>query len=228
MHHLGGNEIRIAEQFVGLRHMARGQCIAHRAGGDPPVLMLERRHHVDRKAVVGTLRHQEVRGAAPRLAEMEVEADHGAGDGEPVDQDLFDELLGGEPGQRRVEGEQDRAVQAGRGEQPELGCLRGEVERGLVRAEKRAGMRLEGEHRRGSVRRLGALHSRPDHRAMTAMDAIEIADGDDRPDQAIEARSGKAGDFVAHDDEGMSGMGFGHVREADLERFMTGRPSTLR
>ena len=121
------------------------------------------------------------------LAEMEVEADHGAGDGEAVDQNALDEVLGAEPRQRRVEGEHDRAVEPGRGQQPELGGLRGEVERGLVRAEERARMRLEGEHRRRPVRRLGALHRRADHRAVAAMHAVEIADGDHRPDQPVEA-----------------------------------------
>ena len=64
---------------------------------------MERRHHVDRKAVVRALRHQEIRRAAPVLAEMEVEADHRAGDGEPLDQDALDEFLGatGPPAPRR-------------------------------------------------------------------------------------------------------------------------------
>jgi hypothetical protein len=40
---------------------------------------------------------------------------------------------------------------------------------------------------------------------MAAMDAIEIADGNDRPDQPVEA-----GPLVAHDNEGMGGIRFGH------------------
>ena len=54
-------------------------------------------------------------------------------------------------------------------------------------------MRLEGEHRRGPVRRLGAFHRRADHRAMAAMDAVEIADGDDRPGQPVQARPVRSG-----------------------------------
>ena len=42
---------------------------------------------------------------------------------EPVDQDVGDELLGGQPGERRVEGEHDRAVETGCGEEPQLGGL---------------------------------------------------------------------------------------------------------
>ena len=120
---LRGDEIRKAEQFGRLRDVAGRQRVAHRAGRDAAALVLERRHHIDRKAVVGALRHQEVRRAAPRLAEMEVEADHRAADGEPVHQDALDELLGAEARQRGVEGEQDRAVEPGRGQQPELGGL---------------------------------------------------------------------------------------------------------
>ena len=71
----------------------------------------------------------------------------------------LDELLGAEPGQRRVEGEHDRAVEPGRGQQPELGGLRGEVERRLVGLEEGARMRLEGEHRRRAVGRLARAPS---------------------------------------------------------------------
>ena len=57
------------------------------------------------------------------LAEMEVEADRGARDRQPVDQDVGDELLGGQPGERRVEGQHDRTVETGCGEEPQLGGL---------------------------------------------------------------------------------------------------------
>ena len=103
--------------------MARGERIAHRAGGDPPPGELERRHHVDREAVGRALRLEELRRAPALLAEMEVEADGGAADRQPFDQDVGDELLGGEPGERGVEGEHHRAVEPGRGQQPQLGGL---------------------------------------------------------------------------------------------------------
>ena len=207
---LRGDEIRKSQQFGRLRDVPSRQRIAHRAGGDAAALVLERRHHIDRKAVVGALRHQEIRRAAPRLAEMEVEADHRAADGEPVHQDAFDKLLGAEAGQRGVEIEQDCAVEPGRGEQPELGDLGREVERRLVRAEEGPRMRLEGQHRRRPVRRLGAPHRHGDHRAVAAMDAVEVADGDDRPVQPVEAPPLQIGALAAHDDEGVRGVQVGH------------------
>src|SRR5947208_1571458 len=78
-------------------------------------------------------------------------------------------------------------------------------------------MRFEGEHRRGPVRRLGALHRHADHRAVAAMDAVEITDGNDWPDQPVEA-----GTLIAHDDEGMGGIQFGHG--GDWSRSMGLRP----
>ena len=77
--------------------------------------------------------------------------------------------------------------------------------------EEAARMRLEGEHRRGRSGGLGALHGLADHGAVAAMNAVEIADGDDRPDQPFEA-----GTLVAHDDERMGGVGFGHGGKAGL------------
>ena len=54
---------------------------------------------------------------------MEIEADRRAADAEPPDQNLLDELLGRGRGERRVEGQHDRAVEPGRGQQPQLGVL---------------------------------------------------------------------------------------------------------
>jgi hypothetical protein len=48
-------------------------------------------------------------------------------------------------------------------------------------------VRLEGEHCRGPVRGMGALRRRCDQGAVAAMNAIEIADGDDRSHQPMQA-----------------------------------------
>ena len=61
--------------------------------------------------------------------------------------------------------------------------------------EERARMRLEGEHRGRAVQRFGARLRDSDHRPMAAMNAIEIADGDDRATQCVIGRN------VAHDAE---------------------------
>jgi hypothetical protein len=52
------------------------------------------------------------------------------------------------------------------------------------------------------------LYRGGDHCPVAAMDAVEIADSNHRPIQPLEAWT-----FVAHDDERMVGMRFGHDRE---------------
>ena len=112
---------------------------------------------------------------------MEVEADGRAGDAERVDQNPPDEFIRAERRQRRVEAQHDRAVQAGGRKQPQLVALVGQPEQRLLRTEEAARMRLEGERRRRPSERAGALARSRDHRAMTAMHPVEIADGDHRP-----------------------------------------------
>jgi hypothetical protein len=62
-------------------------------------------------------------------------------------------------------------------------------------------MRLEGKHRSRAMRRLRTLDRSCDQRAVAAMHAVEIADGDDRPRQSIEACPIGLRTAVAHDDE---------------------------
>ncbi len=128
-------------------------------------------------------------------AEVEVEADHGAGDGKALDQDAVDEFLRRKAGQRRVEGEHDRAVEPGRGQKPQFGGLVGQPEQRLAGIEEGARMRLEGQRRRRPAQRPGLVQRRADHGAMAAMHAIEIADGDDGATQGVIGRA------VAHDGE---------------------------
>jgi hypothetical protein len=52
----------------------------------------------------------------------------------------------------------------------------------------------------------GALHRRGDHRPMAEMDPVEIANGDGRADQPIEA-----GTVIADNDEGWAVLGSGMV-----------------
>jgi hypothetical protein len=54
------------------------------------------------------------------------------------------------------------------------------------------------------------------------MDAVEVADGDDRPHEPV----GRVA--IADDDEGVIEMGFGHGREIDRVRLMTASASTIR
>jgi two-component system chemotaxis response regulator CheY len=56
------------------------------------------------------------------------------------------------------------------------------------------------------------------------MHAIEIADGDDRPDQPFEASPVKVWAFVAHDNEGMGRFRLGHDGILISVRLYGGRP----
>ena len=77
---------------------------------------------------------------------------------------------------RSVEGHDHRPVEAGGGQEPQLVGQAGELEQRLLRPEKPARMRREGQRRRRPPERAGARQRRPDHGAVAAVDAVEIAD----------------------------------------------------
>ena len=82
----------------------------------------------------------------------------------------------GERRERRVEPHHDHAVEAGAGEQAQLGGLVAQPEHRLVRPKHRARMRLEGEHR-GLAGELAPARQRDvDDGAVAAVHPLEIAD----------------------------------------------------
>ena len=96
-----------------------------------------------RKPSLGAGRRKEVRRARAVLAEVEVEPDHRAGDRQPLDQHAGDEFVGREIGERAIECEHDCAIEAGRGQEPQLGGLLGQPESRHLRAEEAQRMRLK-------------------------------------------------------------------------------------
>ncbi len=190
-----GHEPRIAEELGRLVEPAGGERVADRAGRHRAPLVFEPRHHVDGEAVLLALGFEEIRRAGAVHAEMEVEADHGAGDGKALDQDALDKTFRRKAGQRRVEGEHDRAVEPGRGQKPQFGRLVGQPEQRLAGIEEGARMRLEGQRRRRPAQRPGPIQRCADHGAVAAMHAVEIADGDHGATQGVIGRA------VAHDEE---------------------------
>ena len=143
------DEPGIAEQLGRLRARRprpSAARIAPEETGRP--LVEQRRHDIDRKAVPRARAPQKSGVPPPLLAEMEIEADRDAADAEPVDQDLARRIPRPRAGERRVEGQHHRAVEPGRGEQPQLRRSGGEPEQGLVGPEKAARMRLEGQRQR--------------------------------------------------------------------------------
>ena len=176
-----------------LGHLAGGERRADRARAHRATGVLEPRHDVDREAEPGALRGEIAGRAAALRAEMEIEADRNAGHRQPLHQHACDEVLGRELGQRRVEAEHDGAVEPGRRQQPQLRPLVGQPEQRLVRPKDAARVRLEGERRGRPAERLGALQRSRDHRAVAAVHAVEIADGDHRAAQRV-----VVGRVVAH------------------------------
>src|SRR4029077_9034109 len=90
------------------------------------------------------------------------------------------ESLGRKARQNLVEGDDDDAVDSELFQRPGLGVARREAKDRVWTPEKIGRMRLEGEHRAGTVNFLGQRPGALYHREMTAMNPIEIADRDHR------------------------------------------------
>ena len=74
-----------------------------------------------------------------------------------------------------------------------------------VRLEEAARMRLEGQRRRRPVDGASAVERASDHGPVAAMHPVEIADGNHRAPQPVDARP-----VVPRDDEGLGRRGLGH------------------
>ena len=116
---------------------------------------------------------------------MEIEADRRAADAEHADQDAGDEILGRGGRERGVEAHDDGAVEPGGGQEAQLVALGGELEQGVLRAEEGARMRGEGERRRLAPELVGARAGGPDHGAVAAVHAVEIADRNHGADECV-------------------------------------------
>ena len=125
--------------------------------------------------------HEIVGRAAAGAAEVEILADHDRADAEPGHQRLIDEFLRRQAGQCGVEGQRRDAGEAERTKDARLDRQRRQAEDHRAAGEIVGRMRFESEDGGGRIplggKRLGAS----DDRGVTAMDAVEIADGVDRP-----------------------------------------------
>src|SRR3954447_6275757 len=160
------------------------------AGGDrrnddagPPLLAAERL--------------EEGRRALASLAEVEIVTDDDAGCTELLPEQALDESGRRRAGKAGVEAAHESAVEPELAKDRELRRLGGEAEQGLLRREELARMRLEGQdpprgvappgppppQRRRRVPRPGPPHRDRDQRPMATVDAVEIADRQDRPAQ---------------------------------------------
>ena len=107
---------------------------------------------------------------------MKIEPDRRAADTERAGKNFRDEILRRRCRKRRVERHHNGSVETGGGKQAQLVAFTGELKQGLLRPQEQPRVRREGQCRRLAAERTGALERGPDHRAMAAMHAVEIAD----------------------------------------------------
>src|SRR5688500_9203478 len=127
---------------------------------------------------------QVIRRAGAILAEVKVKADDGTGNTEPSDQDLADEVLGAGRCKGGIEGHHNRAVESGGRQQPQLVAVIAEPKQRHLGPEELAGVRREGQRRRGLPQACRAPAGQLDHGAVAAMHAVKIADRHDRAREA--------------------------------------------
>jgi len=146
------------------------------AGGDrgnddagPPLLAAERL--------------EEGRRALAALAEVEIVTDDDTGCTEFLPEQSLDESGRRRAGKAGVEAAHEGTVEPELAKDRELRRLGGEAEQGLLRREELARMRLEGQDGRRRAPRPGLPDRDRDQRPMAAVDAVEIADRQDRAAQ---------------------------------------------
>ena len=89
----------------------------------------------------------------------------------------LDECLGPEPGQRGVEAQHDHPVETGRGQEPQLVARVGQAEQRLLRLEKARGCGSKVNAAAGRPSSSARAARGRDHRLMTPVHPVEIADG---------------------------------------------------
>src|SRR5262245_589544 len=177
---LTGDEPRGAKELGCLYHPARGECRAHGARRHRPALVFEWRNDVDGKTETLALLAQEFRRAGAVLAEMKIEADSCTANAKRAGKDLLDEILGGCGRQRRIELHDDGSVEPARSKEAQLVLLAGQLKQGLLRPQEQSRVRRERQRGHLALELACALERSPDHRTMTTMHAIEVADRHDR------------------------------------------------
>src|SRR4029077_7084555 len=148
----------------------------------------QRWNNIDGKAVPLAFYLEKIRRAGAIGAEMKVEADRRAADGEAVDKNALDEIFGSQFGKVGVEGQHNRAVEPGGGEQAQFGGFGSEPEQWFIGIEEGTRMRLEGERSRRLAEHARPRQGRRDHRLVAAMHPVEIADSDRRAAERFAGR----------------------------------------
>ncbi len=119
------------------------------------------------------------------VPETKVVAHHHVARAQPLAQDPVGEVLRAEVRQRLVEVERHQQVDAQGLDEPRLDPERRQTEGRRVRREEAARVRLEGEDRLRPFQLVGQTPGLRDHFLVAAVDAVEIADRDDRTLQRL-------------------------------------------
>ncbi|ENN88952.1 hypothetical protein RHSP_03298 [Rhizobium freirei PRF 81] len=174
------NGIAIAQQTGDLGHLPFGQKRANTTRGDDlGIFVAERVDQGHAKTVVAAGIHQEGGAALTVVAEMEIETGDDFGGVQPIDEDRVNELIRGALGKGAIERIFDDGVEAESFQQAGLQRRRRQAEDRMIRLEHGARMRLEGQHEGRNTAFPRNLQRATEHRLMTAMYAVKIADGDD-------------------------------------------------
>ncbi|MNN39238.1 hypothetical protein D3C81_1532680 [compost metagenome] len=177
MQHPPADAVGPAEQALGQGKIAGSQRLAHPRAADALAVLGDGGRRLDGETLAraGLDQQGEIAGAA--LAEAEIVADLQMLDAEPLDQDLANELPGGQLAQAAVEGQAQHPVDAGLAQQFELLAQAADAPRGLVRGKEFARLRLEDHHAAGQPGLRRTLAQARQDTLVTAVHAVEIANG---------------------------------------------------
>src|SRR4051812_41485612 len=142
------------------------------------------------------------------MPEMEVEPDGGAADAKSANKNTFDEILRAQVGEGLVEGQHQRAIQTGCGEQSQLRARAGRAKHRIGGTQHVARMWLERHSDSGGAECCRARDGCIDDGTMSSVHAVEISDCSD-----CTLEGGSAGRIVVYDAKRFRrSCSFGHMR----------------
>lgn len=122
---------------------------------------------------------QQRRIARTPSPEAEVAPDEDRGRVQRIDEDVADEVLGGQRGERAIEGEHQRRVEVKLAEQLDLALGRDDVLGAQLGPEHFERVAVEGDRHGSCADRPGVLAHPLDHGAVPDVNTVELADRDD-------------------------------------------------
>ena len=184
-HHLALDEPVVAEEPIGLFELPCPERRPDARRGNGIAALDDEIQHFDGAAMPGHRLAQEVGRAAAIAAEMKILPDDDSRSGKTIDQEAGNEILCLDVGEGSVKRQDDDAVETqGLGETC-LGIAAGKAEHEGLRRQNVTRMRLEGDDDGGLAAFPGARREGGEHRLVPAVEAVEIADGNDAAPKPI-------------------------------------------